>query len=76
MFPSVEWMPGAPADLALQPAKGTPMSRGNLNPAKAGESEMRGIKDSPPYRHNGRLLTLEKTVEFFNLVLELKLSPQ
>ena len=37
---------------------------------------LRGIKDSPPYLHDGRLLTLEDTVEFFNLVLELKLSPR
>jgi cytochrome c peroxidase len=37
---------------------------------------LRGIKDSPPYLHDGRLLTLEDTVEYFNLVLELKLSPQ
>jgi cytochrome c peroxidase len=35
---------------------------------------LRGIKDSPPYFHDGRLLTLDDTVEFFNLVLELKLS--
>ena len=35
---------------------------------------LRGIKDSPPYHHDGRLLTLEDTVEFFNLVLELKLT--
>jgi cytochrome c peroxidase len=35
---------------------------------------LRGIKDSPPYLHDGRLLTLEDTVEFFNLVLGLKLS--
>jgi cytochrome c peroxidase len=35
---------------------------------------LRGIKDSPPYLHDGRLLTLEDTVEFFNLVLQLKLS--
>jgi cytochrome c peroxidase len=35
---------------------------------------LRGIKDSPPYLHDGRLLTLEDTVEFFNLVLELRLS--
>jgi cytochrome c peroxidase len=33
-------------------------------------------QDSPPYLHDGRLLTLEDTVEFFNLVLELKLSAQ
>lgn len=35
---------------------------------------LRGIKDSPPYLHDGRLLTLEDTVEFFNLVLGLQLS--
>jgi cytochrome c peroxidase len=35
---------------------------------------LRGIKDSPPYLHDGRLPTLEDTVEFFNLVLELKLT--
>ena len=35
---------------------------------------LRGIKDSPPYLHDGRLLTLEDTVEFFNLVLELNLD--
>ena len=37
---------------------------------------LRGIKDSPPYMHDGRCLTLEDTVEFFNLVLELKLNQQ
>jgi cytochrome c peroxidase len=37
---------------------------------------LRGIKDSPPYLHDGRCLTLEDTVEFFNLVLALKLSQQ
>ncbi len=35
---------------------------------------LRGIKESPPYLHDGRLLTLEDAIEFFNLVLELKLS--
>ena len=30
---------------------------------------LRGIKDSPPYLHDGRLLTLADCVEFFNLVL-------
>jgi cytochrome c peroxidase len=35
---------------------------------------LRGIKESPPYLHDGRLLTLEDTVEFFNLVLEARLS--
>ncbi len=37
---------------------------------------LRGIKDSPPYLHDGRLLTLEDTVEFFNLVQGLKLTEQ
>jgi cytochrome c peroxidase len=37
---------------------------------------LRGIKDSPPYLHDGRLLTLEDTVEFFNLVLGTRLSKQ
>src|SRR5436190_20451403 len=37
---------------------------------------LRGIKDSPPYLHDGRLLTLEDTVEFFNLVLETKLAAE
>jgi cytochrome c peroxidase len=37
---------------------------------------LRGIKDTPPYLHDGRLLTLEDTVEFHNLVLETKLSEQ
>ena len=37
---------------------------------------LRGIKDSPPYLHDGRLLTLEDTVEFFNLILGTKLTEQ
>ncbi len=37
---------------------------------------LRGIKDSPPYLHDGRLLTLEDTVEFFNLVLQTRLEAQ
>jgi len=35
---------------------------------------LRGIKDSPPYLHDGRLLTLADTVEFFNVVLGTKLD--
>jgi cytochrome c peroxidase len=35
---------------------------------------LRGIKDSPPYLHDGRLPTLDDTVEFFNLVLGTKLT--
>jgi cytochrome c peroxidase len=37
---------------------------------------LRGLKDSPPYLHDGRLLTIEDTVEFFNLVLGTKLSAE
>src|SRR5882724_11482772 len=35
---------------------------------------LRGIKDSPPYMHDGRLLTLDDTVEFFNLALGTQLT--
>ncbi|QDS91752.1 hypothetical protein FF011L_04870 [Roseimaritima multifibrata] len=37
---------------------------------------LRGIKDSPPYLHDGRCLTLEDTVEFFNLVQGLKMTSE
>jgi cytochrome c peroxidase len=37
---------------------------------------LRGIKDSPPYLHDDRLLTLDDTVEYFNLILGTKLSDQ
>ena len=37
---------------------------------------LRGIKESPPYFHDGRLLTLEDTVEFFNLILETQLTTE
>ena len=37
---------------------------------------LRGIKDSPPYMHDGRLLTLEDTVEFFNVILGTNLTQQ
>jgi cytochrome c peroxidase len=35
---------------------------------------LRGIKDSPPYLHDGRLLTLDDAVEFFNMIQQLKLT--
>jgi cytochrome c peroxidase len=35
---------------------------------------LRGIKDTPPYLHDGRLLTLDDTVEFFSLVLGIPLT--
>ncbi len=37
---------------------------------------LRGIKESPPYLHDGRLMTLDDVVEFFNLVLEIKLTEE
>lgn len=37
---------------------------------------LRGIKDSPPYLHDGRCPTLHDAVEFFNLVLELNLEKE
>jgi cytochrome c peroxidase len=37
---------------------------------------LRGVKDTPPYLHKCRLLTLEDTVEYFNLVLDRKLTDQ
>jgi cytochrome c peroxidase len=35
---------------------------------------LRGIKDSPPYLHDDRLLTLDDTVEYFNLILGTRLT--
>lgn len=37
---------------------------------------LRGIKSTPPYMHDGRLLTLEDTVEYFNVILGTKLTTQ
>lgn len=37
---------------------------------------LRGIKESPPYLHDDRLLTLDDTVEFFNVVLGTNLTPE
>jgi cytochrome c peroxidase len=37
---------------------------------------LRGIRESPPFLHDGRLLTLEDSVEFFNLILELRLNTE
>lgn len=35
---------------------------------------LRGLKESPPYFHDGRLLTIDDTIEFFNLVLQTRLT--
>ncbi|PTD19402.1 cytochrome B6 [Sphingomonas fennica] len=37
---------------------------------------LRGIKDSPPYLHDDRLMTLDDTVEFFNIVLGTRLTTE
>jgi cytochrome c peroxidase len=37
---------------------------------------LRGIKESPPYLHDGRLMTLDDVAEFFNMIQGLKLSDQ
>jgi cytochrome c peroxidase len=37
---------------------------------------LRGIKESPPYMHDGRLMTLDDTIEFFNLVLGTRLTEE
>lgn len=37
---------------------------------------LRGIKDSPPYMHDGRCFTLEDTVEYFNFIQQLHLENQ
>ena len=36
---------------------------------------LRSIKSTPPYLHDGRLLTLDDTVEYFNVILGTKLTP-
>jgi hypothetical protein len=45
------------------------MGRSKLSPCA-------GVKDNPPYLHDERLLTLEDTVEFFNLILGTTLEAQ
>jgi len=37
---------------------------------------LRGIKETPPYLHDGRLLTLDDTVEYFNVILGAQLTTQ
>lgn len=37
---------------------------------------LRGVKDMPTYLHDGRLMTLDDSVEFFNLILGTKLTSQ
>ena len=51
------------------------MASANGSPAPMAKTfSLRGLKDSPPYLHDGRLLTIEDAVEFFNVVLGTKLN--
>jgi len=40
------------------------------------ERTLRGVKDSPPYMRDGRLLTFDDAVVFFNLILGTQLTAQ
>jgi cytochrome c peroxidase len=64
-----------PSDRALPHATADQRTDGERRRADQ-EFPLRGIKDSPAYLHDGRLLTLEDTVEFFNLVPGTQLSAQ
>jgi len=57
----------------FKPRRARGMMLGGDGPIKT--FPLRGIKDTPPYLHDGRLLTLDDTVRFFNVVLETKLTP-
>jgi cytochrome c peroxidase len=65
-------------DLQLERFYQTEMIAGqrNIQDGPIKTFTLRGIKDSPPYHHDGRLMTLDDTIEFFNLVLTLKLTDQ
>jgi cytochrome c peroxidase len=58
------------------PSGETRFSSGGIHLDSIKTFPLRGIKDSPPYLHDGRLLALEDTVEFFNLILSTKLTAQ
>ena len=69
--------PRAPGSCATGtfPDKATPAYDGSPRAACAFDTpSLLGVHDSAPYLHDGRLLTLDDTVEFFNLVLELRLT--
>jgi len=77
--PSTSFMDQQMHDLKLERFYRIGQATNDLVPVPDGPIKtftLRGIKDSPPYLHDGRLLTLADTVEFFNLVLGLKLTQQ
>ena len=66
-------------DWHLRPYYGTKDTPGTLRgqpKASTKTFSLRGIRESPPFLHDGRLLTLEDSVEFFNIVLQTKLERQ
>jgi cytochrome c peroxidase len=76
-FPQTAFMDNMMHDLALERFYRTGEAVNDLVSQPDGPIKtftLRGIKDSPPYLHDGRLLTLADTVEFFNLVLGLKMT--
>lgn len=76
--PAPHYLDNLMHDLELQEFYEAEMVNGHYDHA-AGPiktTTLRGIKDSPPYLHDGRLITLDDTVEFFNLALQLKLADE
>lgn len=75
--PQTDFMDNAMHDLKLERffAPGMEINGHVVQPDGAIKTfTLRGIKDSPPYLHDGRLITLADTVEFFNLVLGTRLT--
>ena len=68
--------PGKPETASAAPAPPDAVADAQTPRGPIKTFTLRGIKESPPYLHDGRCLTLEDTVEFFNLVLGLKLNQQ
>jgi cytochrome c peroxidase len=64
-------------DLALERFYVTPRTVNGMDVQGEGLIKtmvLRGIKDTPPYLHDGRLLTLDDTIEFFNVVTRVHLN--
>jgi cytochrome c peroxidase len=77
--PQTAFMDNNMHDLKLERFYKTGVAINDFTPLPDGPIKtftLRGIKDTPPYLHDGRLPTLADTVEFFNLVLQLRLEPR
>lgn len=46
----------------------------NVQQVFGSQRALMSIEESPPYFHDGRLLTIDDTIEFFNLVLQTRLT--